>query len=357
MTPKLLLFDDVLSMRQAVTNALRTALKGHGQVQEFKPNDVYDIEGTYEAKLAADLNLEPNRLATLIVADQDLSRYAPKYTGLSEFTVRQVATELGIPQCGYARGAVAGGAFLERGDQQESCIRLELGSEPYDKFAQRVVAVDAGFREIGQKIALLKTPSLRSPGQLLADCLGVPEYAPKITLYASGDRNRLASVPKKNAERDLAIKKVVCFLGYWLWDSVLRFPGITVGKTAASSYLNIDADEFEKHSDIQDVFADAKYKGPFADAKVPMWWRGKLDDLIAQSGKPDGRELASKILSREVRQSSCSVDPRQKAGYYCMLTEKQVSLENSVPGLPWFPRGADLARISKNALDELGPWI
>jgi hypothetical protein len=45
------------------------------------------------------------------------------------------------------------------------------------------------------------------------------------------------------------------------------------------------------------------------------------------------------------------------AGYYCMLRELPVSFENSKGGLPWFPRGADLARVSRSAYEQLGPWL
>jgi hypothetical protein len=40
-----------------------------------------------------------------------------------------------------------------------------------------------------------------------------------------------------------------------------------------------------------------------------------------------------------------------------MLSEKPVSLKNSRGGLPWFPRGADLARVSKSKMEELEPWL
>jgi hypothetical protein len=40
-----------------------------------------------------------------------------------------------------------------------------------------------------------------------------------------------------------------------------------------------------------------------------------------------------------------------------MLSKKPVSLENSKGGLTWFPRGADLARISNKKFEEDVPWL
>ena len=88
-----------------------------------------------------------------------------------------------------------------------------------------------------------------------------------------------------------------------------------------------------------------------------MWWRGMLDDMVAAEQLKDGRELAIKRLGEEIPQSECSEDPSIPAGYYCMLSNRAVSLKNSRPGLAWFPRGADLARVSKTRFEELGPWL
>ena len=82
-----------------------------------------------------------------------------------------------------------------------------------------------------------------------------------------------------------------------------------------------------------------------------------LDDILEEHDCEDGRSLASKLLGHEIPPSQCCDDPKVSAGYYCMLSERPVSLENSKGGLSWFPRGADLARVSKSKLEELGPWL
>jgi hypothetical protein len=359
MKTRIILFDDVPKNRDEVLGVLNQALGKEGEVQLFDPGKGGLKEGTHEKRLAADLAVAPNAPASLIIADRDLSGYSDDYRGLSESTVRLVADDLGIPECGYARGERDDDpSYIERGEQRESCIRLSLRPD-IGQFAKQAVAIAEGFAQIsGGLTAALKESSKKSPGKLLASILGKPEYADKISLFASGDQNRLAALASVRAAKDEPAKerRLACFLGYWLWDSILRFPGVVANEVAASSYLNIHQEDFQK-TDLQDLFREALYGGPFAGAKEPLWWRGKLDDIISTSGCSDGKVYAEQKLKRALRQSECCEDPSKSAGYYCFLSKRPVSLERSKAGLPWFPRGADLARVSLKAYEELGPWL
>lgn len=82
-----------------------------------------------------------------------------------------------------------------------------------------------------------------------------------------------------------------------------------------------------------------------------------LDDIVSDQNFNDGLELAQKNVSSEIKPSQCSVDPTKSAGYYCIISRRPVSPENSSGGLSWFPRGADLTRISTEKLEEYGPWL
>lgn len=353
---RILLFDDVAEHAAQVKQALEQALGARGEVQEFVPAVGGMLEGTYENRLEKDLRTAPNAPADIIVADRDLSGYMQHFRGLSETVVRRVSDALGVAECGYARGERNDDSdYIKQGEEREACIRLPL--KPIDQFARRVVAVSDGFGFISQRLNEIKQTGQRlSPAKLLAEVVGKPEYADKISLYASGDQNRLASILRIKGHPDERIRRLTCLLGYWLWDSVLRFPGVTVGIIPASSYLNIRQDVFET-LEVQELFAEARYQGPFAAAKISMWWRGMLDDMVSNSGSRDGRELAAKKLGKEIPPSQCCEDLAISAGYYCMLKEKPVSLKNSKGGLPWFPRGADLARVSTSESEELEPWI
>lgn len=353
---RILLFDDITENRKQVRDSITMALKQRGEVLEFAPKVGGIDTGTYESRLTKDLQTPPNNSIDLIVADRDLS-CSEYYPGLSENAVRLVANSLGIPECAYARGEGNDvEEFFRRGKQSEGCIRLSFKPK-MEYFAQRVVAIADGFLAITEKLISLKGGGRQTPGKLLAAILGKPEYADKISLYASGDQNRLQNVLQARGGDQEYLKQLTCLFGYWLWDSVLRFPGVTVGIIPASSYLNIRQDIFWDNQDIQKFFSKARYEGPFAAAKVPMWWRGMLDDMVTESGCADGREYASKILGKDIPPSECCDEKSMPAGYYCMLKQLPVSLKNSKGGLPWFPRGADLARVSNAAYEELGPWL
>lgn len=355
MSLKIILVEDTASMERELQDKIKRKIEGRGEVLLFDLIHPGGGEiGTYEKRIEKDLQQPRYTNPAIIVADQDLS-LSKKYPGLSESAVKRVADSLGIPECAYSRGDQAED-FLYHAEQREARIVLSITGN--DKFEEQIVSLAEGFEEIAGKLQSTGEPAeKKSPGKLLASILGKPEYADKISLYASGDQNRLASYlrPGKpnRAEKQ---KSLTCLLGYWLWDSVLRYPGVLVNKVAASSYLNIKLDAFQATA-IQDVFARARYQGPFANAKGPMWWRGMLDDLVSSNSLIDGRELAGQRLNTPIPRSECCEDATKPAGYYCMLSNRPVSLENSKSGLTWFPRGADLARVSLSKYDELGPWL
>jgi len=353
---KIILFEDSQGMAEELLLALNKAVAGKGEASLFEPAPGTPPAGTHEARLKEELSLPRYRDASLIVVDLDLSK-VESYRGLSEPTVRRVTDALGTPECAYARGEEIGDEFVRVAEQRESTIALSVKAGSA-KFARHVVSVAEGFGYIADQLpTALKEPRKKFPGKLLATILGKPEYSEKIALYASGDQNRLASVLRVGGTDEERRRRLTCLLGYWLWDSVLRYPGVVVNEVAASSYLNIHEDTFRRTGAVQALFEKARYRGPFAEAKGLMWWRGMLDDIVAESGLADGREFAAKQLQQEVPRSECCEDPARPAGYYCMLSEKPVSLENSKGGLTWFPRGADLARVSAKKFEELGPWL
>jgi len=350
---KILLFEDTETQADHVLAALRSIVGKGDTIEIFESHDLSD-DKTYEERLRNELRDSRYSDTTLIVADRDLSK-TKKYTGLSESIVRRVADQLAIPECFYARNAAD--TELVRADEREAFIAVSI-KEGFDNCAKQLLAIAKGFKELRSKLGANRLiSSKQSAGKTLAKILGKDEYADKIALYASGDRNRPGHVLNMigdNANEQL--NRLTCLFGYWLWDSVLQYPGVVVNEIAAASYLNIKAETFNTES-IRNVFEDALYKGPFAEALSPLWWRGMLDDMVATGQFKDGRDLAIKRLGTETSPSECCEDPSIPAGYYCMLSKKPVSLKNSRPGLAWFPRGADLARVSRSRFEELGPWL
>ncbi len=354
---KIVLFEDTPPQAERLVKAIRVAIGTEGSVELFTGTQGPENK-TYEERLFADLKEQTYADATLIVADRDLSK-TKAYRGLSESIVRRVADRLAVPQCSYASNS--GDDFILAAEEREARIAVSI-SRGEDKCAQQIVAIARGFRELHDKLVDMKEmqqiAGKRSEGKTLASLLGKPEYADKIALYASGDRNRPGHVLNIGKGKDQErLKRVTCLFGYWLWDSVLQFPGVVVNDVAAASYLNIGTEEFCGDTEICGLFSEAIYTGPFAQAKERLWWRGMLDDMVAGVQVTDGRELAATRLNRAISRSECSEDSDIPAGYYCMLSKQPVSLQNSRPGLAWFPRGADLARVSHSRYEELGPWL
>ena len=349
---KLLLIEDNPVLSEEMIAALRDALSDRGEAIAFSSVGG-EQEGLHEDRLRRDLTDPTYSDTALLVVDCDLSGLN-NYRGLSEPTVWRIAGELALPECGYARGGRED-QFIANAETHESKIVVSL-KNGVAEFASDVVEVAEGFVTIGESLKSIdhENPT-KTLGEVLAYILEKPEYTEKIKLYASGDQNRLANYRNKATGNIDLRKRWACTLGYWLWDSILRYPGLFVNRVACSSYLDIHQDAFI--DEVQDIFAAALYSGPFSGAKERLWWRGVLDDLLSESDVTSGREYASDALGRELPRSECSVDPSISAGYYCMINNVPVSAENSRSGLTWFPRGADLARISNTAYEEIGPWL
>ena len=127
-----------------------------------------------------------------------------------------------------------------------------------------------------------------------------------------------------------------------------------LNRTAAASFLNINADEFLTPT-ISGYFNDAKYNGPFGDINN-YWWRSNLE-LIVEEHDDINDYLKSQGYKESVEPCMCSENPKIYAGYYDFLSKKPVSLEESVGNLSWIPKGADLTRLNKIRYEELAPII
>ncbi|MBL7197647.1 MAG: hypothetical protein ISS47_06075 [Candidatus Omnitrophica bacterium] len=321
--------------------------------------DGEDSNSTSETKLQNELRTAKYKDVCLIICDSDLATI-DKYPGLSEVVVSRVAEMLVIPICLYAQGVYKDN--LEKIRQWSTQKIILDASKGYENLAFESRTIFEGFQEIEtkyQKIIKTKKGKNYKLPQVLAHILGKPELDDRIAMYSTGDKEVLAEIMphRKGADIGEKSKRIPRLLGYWLWNSILRFPGILLNKIAAASYLNIDDTEFDEKKKIQEVFKEALYDGPFS-AHQTMWWRDGLDEILFKEKKKEGLELVhSKEGLTEVKDCKCSVDSSKRAGYYCMITDKPVSFENSQGNISWFPSGADLARISKKEFDELAPWL
>lgn len=356
---KIILFEDTVESQEVILAALKKNLGKDGDAIPFRSSLFKESEEEqtrmYEHRLIKILQAEPYKGTTLIVADRDLSKTVEgNFRGLSVSAVAAAAKQLSVPVCSYARGVDNEGDW--RGRWEEGHIALHL-SEGEDELGRRAVLAARGFAQIAAKLPeCMGNQDANSPAKLLSALLGKQEYSDKIALYAVGDQNRLPHIPKEGKQAADQTHRLTLFLGYWLWDSLLRYPGVFVNEIAAASYLNILTEDFQNPK-VRELFQEALFNGPFADPNKPQWWRGALDDVLARNDCSDGWQLAQKHGFNNIRASQCYVDHTKRAGYYCIISRKPVSLENSKGGLSWFPRGADLTRISNPEFEEYGPWL
>ncbi len=360
------LFEDDPGFGLQIERAIRKELPAGFSLERFKPKTkpktkkVQPSEA-YEDRIRKEFLALPYKNAALIISDRDLSR-TNTYEGLSEAVISKISAELGIPICLYARGV--GNDQLER-LRNWSDSRIILDSSSPEDMAKQIAVIATGFLDVTKQLTkiLLKKGKAQptTPAAVMAHILGYPESTDTVSLYGSGDQKMVAEIlpfAKKGAagRKDLE-KRLPCLFGYWLYDSILRYPGLLVNEVAAASHLNIDVDVFRSDVKVRKLFSNAVYDGPFHHNSSVHWWRSKLDDIVAGAGCEDGRSFVGKKLNRKIRPCQCSIDPKRKAGWYCMVTKKPVSLENSRGNISWFPQGADLARINKRDFEQIGPWL
>jgi hypothetical protein len=351
---KVVLFEDDPKDRERIRAAISKHLPPGSHATLFDPVAQNSKDASYDDRLSNELASAKYSNATLFVTDRDLSR-TETYQGLSEAIVSKVAAQLGTPICKYARGATD--ELFERqrswGDAQIILDSADIGS-----MAAKISILAHGFLNIRLKLdellgGNLKT-EVRTPAAEMAHILGRAELSDQIALYASGDQKMVAEIlPFADRRRHEELRqRLPSLFGYWLFDSILRFPGLLVNAVAAASYLDISVPDFE--GDVRNAFKSALYRGPFNDKRDPLWWRSDLDTLIAAAECADGNSFASKKLGKKV--PPCSADGSE-AGWYCMVTKTPVGEANSVGNISWFPPGADLARIRKDVYEQMGPWL
>jgi hypothetical protein len=363
---QILIFEDDGKLALKVSELLKRKIPKGFALELFRPKtkpNPKTLEWTYEDRLRKEIQDSGYGDVLLIVCDRDLSRFE-SYRGLSEAVVSNVAAELGIPICLYAQGV--GDELLKR-QRNWGDGRIVLDSQDIEEMASKVAVIAKGFSELRQllkvQLKVGKVEKVKRLSLVIAAIMGKPEAADHIALYGLGDQKMAPQVlpdykkyKDKKHRADLA-SRLPSLVGYWIYDSILKYPGLLVNKVAAASHLNIAQKTFADNLRIQNLFKSALYIGPFSDKDDPLWWRGNLDDIVQKSGCTDGRELVRKTLKIPVEPCHCSLNPKKRAGYYCVVTKTPVSRDNSAGNIACFPQGADLARIRKDVYEEVGPWL
>jgi len=358
----IVLFEDDGEDRAKLITLFKKELKGTvTRVEAFAPDTASDVKKSkkqadesfepYEEKIKKYLIAKKVNDCGLFVTDRDLSK-TEGFLGLSEAAISRVADDLAIPICLYARGIK--GNDLSKINRW-SDYKIVLNSADLETIAHEGSAIYKGFTMIKKGFGKVDRKNIQSPAEILSIILKKPNLQNRLALYSAGDTHMLSDIllHGDKATKDID-KRIPRLLGYWLWDSILRFPGIVVNEIAAASYLNINPNDF-KREDIRKLFSNAIYKGPFAEIR-PLWWRDDLDEILIKTKCIDGIEYVRK-KGMKASECKCSVDEKKTAGYYCMLTREPVCEDHSRSNISWFPAGADLARIKNSEYKKHAPWI
>lgn len=356
--PIVLLFEDDQQAKGAgIENGLRKALRPIFRLVRFDLQSSTTKKVPYEDFLVERLSTPDYSSLSLIVSDRDISRSG--YPGLSEAAVGKAAARLGVPICVYASGKQDDVFERQRtgGDG-----RILLDPKTMTATVPVIARGMLDVRERLQKVMKGGTKSWpRGAAALLAKMLEADQATEHLALYARGDQRMIAEFlheRTKGAKRNKALddKRMATALGVWLFDSVLRFPGLVLDQLAAGSFLGIDPDSMTS-ADVRRTFKKAEYVGPFFSNDAPRWWRYKLVEQMAEGGVTDGRALVKSKAKGGVPRCVCGVDGKAPAGAVCVVTRTPVCEAHSVGQISWLPRGADLARVQRKIFDEIAPWI
>lgn len=287
----------------------------------------------------------------LVFLDWDLSKYKEP---VSRRGVIGACDELGIPLCLYHYEPREKDKIesMKRWDQNLIMVQ-DCASE--EELATRITAYSNGFNRIYQET---KNPRIKL-GNLVNRILDTPEDSEiNIDQYLWSKFNPLQVA---NVDPDRVRTRLTSSLGYWISNVLLQFPGPVLSVGAAASYLDIFEEDFKKE-EVQALFAKARYTGAFNETG-PYWWRGMLDEIIANSLSESDTEMVSggefaKRSGIDLRRSRCFWD-HDGAGYFCIVRRKPVcsNPEHSVNPSGWVPLGADLSRIERKKYDELKAWM
>lgn len=375
-----LLFEDNKTIRDSFVDALGKSLERLGAqlkvVTEVDLNQHLsedDDDKTFEAII---LNMLQHYVdVSLVIADRDLSQLK---NGFSEASISRVCEVMKVPVALYAR-VNNSSQTKQRVFNVENRLDLtsefrivldanNLGSDRVDSFISQICNIYAGFRSIEEYLGALNLDELRSGAfGCIASLLGKKEYLFELKRFSSGNTGflsankldagkwqQLSSVPERES---FMRRSMSYFIGYWLHESLLKYPGILGNEIAIASYLNINENDFRR-PEVQEFFTEAKYVGPFSSDACKQWWVSDLDKLLYEKGVNDGRELLL-LHNIEVEPCCCSVESNKRAGYYCIFTDKPVSKAHSMGSgeLPWIPKGAKLSRMNENDFEEMAPWM
>lgn len=354
----ILVFEDDDKQFETINKELRKHLtEKEVLIEQFKlTNEEKKAEKVLSTKIVEKrISKNKNGSVELVVIDTDLTKYPD--VDLNEPTIANECKRHNVPYCVYNVDTTQKIEKLK--SWQDEGINL-ISRDP-ELIARQCVGVYHGFDHIKNTVKGIVSKTFLGPTEIVSNVMGAPkESKSQIALYLESYYKMVPSEQSKETEFKNYITPL---LGYIVYNSILRFPGVVLNETAAASYLDIKVSQFSNPK-TQKYFKDALYTGPFNELG-PYWWKEGLDKLLAEvktnsEKNQTGRDFIRKKGLTKIERCRCedkSSRGHLGAGYVCVITNTPVCAKHSKGSISWLPRGATLARISNSEWDELGPWF
>ncbi len=297
---------------------------------------------------------------SLCFVDSELGRFRQNddLPILNKDLISRVCGDLGIPVCVYSDAADEDD--LERLSNWTHRYVVIDRNLSFDALAQLGVNISEGFEQIRNGLredSAVEKDTLSQLGKIL----NMPEDAySHLGLYSIGQVSALPiKLQKAGLTPDVLSRAKSVSMGYWLYNSVLRYPGILLNTAALGSYLDIDPDYLDESTEIKGAFDKALYKGPFYEVE-PHWWKCEIDSLLVECPNETAREYLDNLGTIDIDklpQAMCTESGEPDGvGYYCIAKKQPVCEVHSAGGHSWLPGGAVLSRISQSIWDGLSPF-
>ena len=230
--------------------------------------------------------------------------------------------------------------------------------------AQRTVLEDGPFDDVLYKVENV----LNSPHATLSKLISLAHGYKELRQCQDNSVESLLNLLRTDViGRDKALQAIppvghwaVVEAADWIRSVLLRYPGVLYGPKYAATALGLSSDSFEKQI-VQEIFGDAKYRGPFKEEKR-RWWRHSLFKRAYQlvegcESKVGLRETLRGVVSKrfdiELEPSQDPVSGAELADTVCHVLCIPVRYETSLPYKPDLrPSVMDEARVSFRAIQE-----
>lgn len=320
----------------------------------------FDGDDPLEHQLSARLReMQEKSNFDIVLLDTNLSKI---HNGLSASACRQALYDLGIAVCRYSKRQTAGQSTryseLRRlAVEGASAIGVSSGllDDPQDKLLPWMIEVQRGFANLFDALKKIdySTVGKLGPAGTLAKILERPSLTSDLLGYTSQTLQFFgSSLTDPSSANDASELRVSVSLGYWLFNSILAFPGPILNLRATAAFLNLRLDSIKDHKALLDAISPAKYSGPFASVEA-YFWREELEKLLDVNGGDilQARQLKGMEIARVDTGNSLA------QGYLCVISNTEVTEAEAGPNPDWIPVGAQVARIRREIFEQLDPML